>query len=118
MSALAVTGRLEFYRERLSAFQEVEDFMGEVAELLTHVADALSGNPDEIDVSPGAPASIQNLNFDEGDWPSFARLQSLRQTWRDRRSNLLAAWDALSPREREAEPLPPFGSADPTRPLV
>ena len=118
MSALAVPNRIEAYRERLSDFHEVEDFIGEIAELLTHVADALSGNPDEIDVSPGAPASIQSLNVDERDWPSFSRLQLLMQTWRDRRRTLLAAWDALSARERAAEPLPPFGSTDPTRPLV
>ena len=118
MSALALTGCLEHYRERLSAFHEVEDFMGEIAELLTHVADAFSGNPDEIDVSPGAPSSIQTLNIDERDWPSFSRLQSLLQMWRARRQHLLTAWDALSAREREAETLPPFGSTDPTRPLV
>ena len=118
MSALAVPDRLEAYRDRLSDFHEVEDFIGEIAELLTHVADALSGNPDEIDVSPHAPASIQSLNVDERDWPSFSRLQSLLQTWRDRRQSLLSAWYALSPREREAQPLPPFGSTDPTRPLV
>ena len=118
MSALAMTGRLEAYREKLSAFHEVEDFMGEIAELLTHIADALSCYANEIDVSPGAPASIQTLNVDERDWPSFARLQSLLLTWRDRRQSLVTAWDALSASEREAEPLPPFGAPDPTRPLV
>lgn len=118
MSALAVPDHLGAYRDRLSDFHEVEDFVGEIAELLTHVADALSGNPDEIDVSPGATSSIQTLNVDERDWPSFSRLQSLLQTWRDRRRALLAAWNALSAGEREAQPLPPFGSRDPARPLV
>lgn len=118
MSALVAPDRLLAYRQRLSDFHEVEDFIGEIAELLTHVADTLSGNPDEIDAFPGASSGIQSLSVDEHDWPSFSRLQSLLRTWRERRSNLLAAWDALSARERQAETLPPFGSSDPSRPLV
>jgi hypothetical protein len=115
MSALAASAYLETYREKLSAFQEIEDFMGEVAELVAHVADALSHYPDEIDLSPGAPSSLNCLSLQEQDWPSFARLQSLLRMRRERRDALAAAWNRLSERERaQAEPLPPSGVADPS----
>ena len=119
MSASSVPSHVDFYREHLADFHEIEDFMGEVAELVAHVADALSHFPDDVDVSPAASHSLDRLNVDERDWPSFARLQSMLQTWRTKRNALVAAWGKLNEQERiEAGPLPPFGAPDPTRVFV
>lgn len=90
--------------------------MGELAELLSHVADALSYDADEVDLSSGDRLGLCLM---DQDWPSLARLQSLQKEWRTARDALLASWHALSESERaNAGSLPPFGAQDLTRPLL
>lgn len=119
MSALAKPDPREVYETRLSSLHELEQFMGELAELLAHVSDALSHDPDEVDLSPGAAPSLNGLSLRDHDWPTLARLQSLQQEWRAARGALILAWNTLCDKDRAAVgPLPPFGASDPTRPLV
>lgn len=119
MPASTEPDRRQIYEARLSSLHELEQFMGELAELLAHVSDALSHNPDEVDLSPGAAPNLNGLNLMDHDWPSFARLQSLQKEWRTARDALLASWHALSESERaNAGSLPPFGAQDLTRPLL
>lgn len=108
MSALASPQGLKNYRVSLSQFNEIEDFMGEIAELLTHMADTLTSNQE-----------TGEIGLREDDWPSFTRLQSLFEAWRERRLAVLAAWSALSAKERaRAEPLPMPGKADLLQPVL
>lgn len=119
MAALQKPNYSEIYEDALRDFNEVEDFMGELAEMLAHLADALTNNPDEVDLSPGAAPNMQGLSVMDHDWPTFARLQSLQKEWRVARDTLVGTWSMLSERERAAvSPLPPFGAKDPTRPFV
>ena len=118
MSALAKPNYAAIYESALQSFNEIEDFMGELAEMLTHLADTLTSNPDNIDFASGAP-NLKALSVTDHDWPSFARLRSLHREWRAARDTLLSIWAMLSESERRAaSPLPPFGVGDPTRPIV
>lgn len=119
MSALAKPNYVAVYENALQSFNEIEDFMGEVAEMFTHLADALTSTPDKIDLAPGATTDLEILSMTDHDWPSFARLASLLKQWRAARDTLLSVWALLSENERNsASPLPPFGAQDATRPLV
>lgn len=119
MAALQKPDYAELYEDTLLSLNDIEDFMGELAEMLTHVADALTGNPDEVDLSPGAAPNMQGLSVMDHDWPTFARLQSLQNEWRAARDRLIGLWATLSERERATvTPLPPFGAGDSSRPLV
>lgn len=105
--------------EHLSRFHDIADQMGELAELLSYAADALSYDPDEVDLSSGKGLGINGLCFVDHDWPSLARIQFLQKEWRVARDAVLASWNTLSERERaHADPLPPFGARDLTRPLL
>lgn len=119
MSALAKPNYSAVYENALETFNEIEDFMGELAEMLTHLADALTTNPDQLDFSHEAAPNLKVLSVTDHDWPSFARLRTLHRDWRAARDTLLSVWHLLSESERKnASPLPPFGAQDPSRPIV
>ncbi len=119
MAALKKPNYAEIYEDTLVDFNEIEDFMGELAEMLAHLADALTNNPAEVDLSPGAAPNMHGLSLMDHDWPTFARLQSLQMEWRAARDTLVSTWNMLSDRERKtATPLPPFGAKDATRPII
>ncbi|RYG37440.1 MAG: hypothetical protein EON93_03620 [Burkholderiales bacterium] len=119
MSALAKPNYSEVYEDALANFNEVEDFMGELAEMLTHLADALTTNPDQINLSKDAAPNLKVLSVTDHDWPSFARLRTLHAEWRAARDTLLSVWHLLGETEREtASPLPPFGAQNLTNPVV
>lgn len=119
MSALAKPNYVAVYESALQSFNEIEDFMGEIAEMFTHLADALTSTPDKIDLAVGAAPDLKLLSVTDHDWPSFACLASLLKEWRAARDTLLSVWALLSENERtSASPLPPFGAEDATRPLV
>ena len=119
MAALQKPDYGEIYENTLVAFNEIEDFIGELAEMLMHLADALTHHPDEVELSPGAASNLPGLNVMDHDWPSFTRLQSLHQERRAARDMLMSAWNRLSEKERRTvSPLPPFDARDPTRTLV
>lgn len=119
MSALARPSYLEVYEDTLLTFNEIEGLMGELAEMLVHLADALTNNPEQIRLSPGVAPTRDTVSVMDENWPSFARLQSLHRDWRASRDTLLSVWHLLSEKERKsASPLPPFGAQDPTRPII
>ncbi len=119
MSALARPNNLAIYEDALLSFNAIEGLMGELAETLVNLADALTNNPEQIRLSPGAAPNIETILVADETWPSFARLQSLHQDWRAARDTLLSVWHLLSANERKsASPLPPFGAKDPTRPII
>ena len=119
MSALARPNYLAVYEDTLLSFNEIEGAMGELAEMLTHLADALTTNPEQIELSPAAAPNVKVLSVMDQDWPNFARIQSLQRDWRAARDTLLSVWSLLGENDRKsASPLPPFGVQDPTRPLI
>lgn len=119
MSALAKPNYLAVYEDALLSFNEIEAFMGELAEMLTHLADALTTNPAQIDLTPGAAPDFKVFSTMDQDWPDFARLQSLHSEWRAARDTLLSVWNLLSENDRKhASSLPPFGAQDRTRPII
>jgi len=119
MSALAKPNYLAVYEDALLSFNEIEDVMGDLAEMLTHLADALTTNPAKIDLAAGATLNLKLFSTMDQDWPDFTRLQSLHREWRAARDTLLSVWSLLSEKDRKrASPLPPFGAQDPTRPII
>lgn len=94
------------FTDALDDFNETEARLGELADYLEAVADGLSHDPDSLPRILGA------------EWPDLPALLTLRAEWILRKKTLIAAWHALSPAERAANRLPPFGVSDPTRPVV
>lgn len=92
--------------DALSEFNETETCLGELGEYLGAVADGLSHDPDGL------------LHLLRTPWPDLPALLKMRAEWIIRREAVITAWHGLSPAERAANPLPPFGAPDPTRPLV
>ncbi|RYG33891.1 MAG: hypothetical protein EON93_08905 [Burkholderiales bacterium] len=94
------------YTEALDEFNETETRLGELSAYLEVVADGLIHDPDGL------------LRVLRTEWPDLPALLKLRAKWIVQREAVITAWHALSAATRAANPLPPFGAADPTRPLV
>lgn len=104
--ACAVSKSAKSFVEALSEFNEIETDLGELAAYLEAVADGLSHDPDSL------------LRTLRAEWPDLPALLKLRAHWILRREALITAWHGLSPAGRAANPLPPFGAADPAKPMV
>lgn len=94
------------FAEALDEFNETEARLGELAAYLEAVADGLSHDPDGL------------LRILRTEWLDLRALLRMRAEWIVQRETLITAWQELSLAERAANPLPPFGAIDSTRPLV
>jgi hypothetical protein len=96
------------YRESEARLNETGSLLGEMAAMLSDVADCMSHAPARFTQSISA-----------AEWPSFERLQAVTATWLDRREELMLVWRALSEDDRETiGPLPDFDGPDRLTPVV
>jgi hypothetical protein len=105
---MARAATVDDYRLSEARFNETGALLGEMAALLSDVADCM------ID----APARFAQC-ISEAEWPSFDKLQTMTGAWVDRRDELMRAWQALSFEDKIAVgSLPDFDAPDPLSPLV
>src|ERR1700754_4628855 len=96
------------YRLTEARFNETGAVLGEMAALLSDVADCMSE----------APARFAEC-VSAAEWPSFDKLQSMAGAWVDRRDELMRVWQSLSFEDKIAiGSLPDFDAPDPLSPLV
>jgi len=99
---------LSDFRESEARLNETGALLGEMAAMLSDVADCMSLGPSRF----AASVSV-------AEWPSFDRLQGIVATWLDRREELKLVWQALSVEDRETVgPLPDFDGPNRLQPVV
>jgi hypothetical protein len=92
------------FRESEARLNETGALLGELAAMLSDVADCMTLSPARFHECVSA-----------SEWPSFDRLQGIVATWADRREEVRLVWRALSEEDRQAVgPLPDFDSDRPS----
>lgn len=107
---------LRAYHDSLQELEGTEDLLGEVASLLSDVADALSDHPHEIELSD--MPRLRSLSVTSREWPTYARIAELIARWNEQRQRLERIWVDLSESERANLPSPARRGSTRLTPLV
>jgi hypothetical protein len=105
---MTLSATADDYRESEARLNETGALLGEMAAMLSDVADCMSHEP-----------ALFARSVSAAEWPSFERLQAMTATWLDRREELMLVWRALSEEDRVIiGPLPDFDAPDPSIAVV
>lgn len=86
------------YQESLRELENIEDQMGEIASLLSDVADALSDNPERINLRGSLRPNQISLRTRE--WPTYSSLWELVSRWNAQHKTVEKIWASLAESER------------------
>jgi hypothetical protein len=91
----------DLYHQAVEARRRVET----VRSVLERAVEALDKRPEHFRFDGLAGVSLPRLPgrafSDAADWPTAAQIQQVLADWHATAASLLAAWDALWPRDRE-----------------
>ncbi len=86
------------YHESLRELENIEALIGEMASLLSDVADALSDSPGRLNLRGAARPN--QIHVRAKNWPTYANLWDLVSRWNTHYQRLETIWADLTESER------------------
>lgn len=97
------------YLRARDEFQAIQKRVGAIAAALQAVAGKLESAPNELIFANAAAAlpmetvmSPRTLSFNAQDWPTPDHINQLLVEWHAKRSDMMAAWNAIPASQRSA----------------